>query len=257
MYDPIRLEFILTDYCNLNCKGCTHYSPVAPKEFTTIQSLKNNMSHISSFIKKGIKDIYLIGGETLLYPDIIESMIIARKYFPESNIFIFTNGILLPKMTDEFWVHCKKLKIQIAITRYPINFDYDILMDLCNQKGITASVFGDREQKNSFFKFSLDITKSQNKYISHLKCYNRGCITVVDDKIYPCSISACVKHLNNAFGMRFEHLDSDYIYVKDLKSISQLKKLRNKPVPFCSYCINPPVTTNYGRSKRIKEEWMN
>ena len=26
---PLRIEFVLSDFCNLNCKGCTHYSDSA------------------------------------------------------------------------------------------------------------------------------------------------------------------------------------------------------------------------------------
>ena len=63
---PLRLEFVVTDYCNLNCVGCTHYSPLAAKEFEPLEQLERNMSHLSEVCRGQIRQLYLIGGETLL-----------------------------------------------------------------------------------------------------------------------------------------------------------------------------------------------
>lgn len=253
----LHLEFILSDYCNLNCKGCTHYSPVAPRKFISIELFENNLKQISAVVGKNIRDFYIIGGEPLLYPYLKEIMKIMRQYFPDGNISIFTNGLLLPKMDEEFWKISKSLDIQIALTRYPIKFDYESVINLCRINGIKIRIFGDRSLADSFFRFGLDETKSQNPRISHFKCYNRGCISVTEDKIYPCSISACSSYLNNAFGTKFEHLPNDFILIKDLKSIGQIRRLRDKPVPFCRYCVNPPEAVAYSASKREKSEWVN
>lgn len=256
-HNPLRLEFILSDYCNLNCKGCTHFSPVAPRHFISIELFEDNLKHISAVVSKNIKDFYIIGGEPLLYPYLKEVMKLMRKYFPFGNISIFTNGILLPKMDNEFWQISKSLEIQIAITRYPIKFDYDSVINLCNINGIDYRVFGDRSLADSFFRFGLDETGSQNPRISHFKCYNRGCISVTEDKIFPCSISACSNHLNSTFGTEFEHHSKDFILIKDLKTVEQIRNLRDKPVPFCRYCVNPPVAVAYSTSKRQLSEWVN
>jgi len=256
MNQPLHIEFVLSDYCNLNCKGCTHYSPIAPKEFISINVLKDNISHLSKVIGNSIKDFYIIGGEPLLVPNLIDAMALVRTYFPNGKISIFTNGLVLPKMSVEFWNKCRQYNIYIVITRYPVKFDYDAVIDLCRRYNVNCEVFGDRSKDNSFFRFGLDETKSQNKRISHFKCYNRGCISVVGDKIFPCSISACVDHLNKRFGTSFSHESSDFIYVKDVKNISQIRKLRDRPVPFCSYCIVPPSAVEYGPSRREKSEWV-
>ena len=255
--NPLRLEFILSDYCNLNCKGCTHFSPIAPRKFISLEQYEKNLKHISAVVNDYIKDFFLIGGEPLLYPELTSIMEITRKYFPEGKISIFTNGLLLPKMSCDFWSAVKKFDIQLAITRYPIKFDYDAVLALCNSLGVIYRVFGDRSLGDSFYRFGLDESKSQNPVISHFKCYNRGCISVTEDKIYPCSISACSIYLNNTFGTNFKHLPKDFIYINELKDIEQIKRLRDKPVPFCRYCVNPPDTVVYSASKRELSEWVN
>lgn len=252
---PLRLEFVVSDYCNLNCKGCTHYSPLAPKEFESIETLERTAAHLGAVTADNIGDVYLIGGEPLLYPQLTEAIKTLRRHFPKNGIKLFTNGLLLPKMDDKFWHTVKQNDITIALTIYPIKFDYNAVQKLCRSHGIKYLIFGDRSVKGSFLRFGLDPEKKQNGRMSHFKCFNRGCISVIGDKIYPCSISGCVSHLNNACGTSFEHRPGDWLNVADITSVKQIKALRDKPVPFCGYCHPNPTVTHYGPSLRDRHEW--
>lgn len=253
---PLHLEFNLTDYCNLNCKGCSHYSPLADKEFQPLTELEHSMQRITEAknVEK-IQEIYLIGGETLLYPQLIEAIKSARKYFPEIKISIFTNGLLIPKMSEDFWKTCRDNKISIALTRYPVKFDYDNVEQVCKENKVNCEVFGDRSMQDSFFKLPLDPDKKQIKWLSHFRCCSFGCVTIDKGKIFPCSQAACVGHLNKKFGLDFRWEKGDYINVDDLKDINEIIKLRIKPIPFCGYCKHQTFTP-YGPSRREKEEWM-
>lgn len=254
--EPLRLEFVLTDHCNLNCKGCTHYSPLAPKEFADLDVLSESMRHLGQVAGDKIGRAYLIGGEPLLYPRLAEAMEALRRAFPKTRLYIFTNGIALPKMPAQFWADCRRLRFTLAITRYPIKFDYDAVIDLCRREDVTCEVFGDRSLADSFFRFALDPEGRQNPRISHFKCYNFGCLTVIGDRLFPCSISACVEHLNNACETKFKHTRADWLPVMQINSAKEIKALRDNPVPFCRYCILPPATVKYGPSRREASEWM-
>lgn len=254
--EPLRLEFVLTDYCNLNCKGCTHYSPLAPKEFADLDVLSRSMRQLGRVADGKIDKAYLIGGEPLLYPRLTEAMAEMRKAFPKTRLYIFTNGIALPKMPPEFWAECRKQRFTIAITRYPVKFDYDAVTELCRQQDVVCEVFGDRSMADSFFRFALDPEGRQNPRKSHFKCYNFGCLTVIGDRLFPCSISACVGHLNNACETHFRHTPADWLPVDSITSVSQIKALRDNPVPFCRYCILPPSAVKYAPSRREACEWM-
>lgn len=253
---PLHIEFNLTDFCNLNCKGCSHFSPVAPQEFEPLKELEDSMAKISG-VKNSeiIKTIYLIGGETLLYPWLKEAIVLGRKYFPWADIKIFTNGLLIPKMDEEFWRLCKENDIVIAITRYPVKVDYDAIEALCREKDIKVEIFGDRRVEKSFYRLALDPEKKQNRLLSHFRCISFGCVTVDHGKIFPCSQSACVGHLNKKFGTDFKWEKGDYISVDKLKDAKEIKRLRSRPVPFCGYCMHQQVV-DYGLSKRDKKEWI-
>lgn len=253
--EPLRIEFVLTDWCNLNCKGCTHYSPLAAKEFEPLEQLEANAAHLGH-VAADIPVVYLIGGETLLYPRINEAMRIVRKAFPDARLHVFTNGLALPRMSDEFWQTARDCGIIMSITRYPIKFDYDAAEELCRSNGVEVDVFGDRSEDGSFFRFALDPTGSQNGRLNHFRCFNRGCVSIIGDRIYPCSISACVDHLNKACGTNFEHRDGDYMLVKDIRSSADIRRLRDRTVPFCRYCKPHPQSVPYGPSKRHVGEWV-
>lgn len=253
---PLRLEFVLTDYCNLNCVGCTHYSPLAPKEFEPFDEFKKTVARLGAVCRAGIDEACLIGGETLLYPRLVEAMSALRDAFPTQSLHLYTNGILLAKMNDEFWQTARDCRFVISITRYPIKVDYDALEQLCRDKGVAVETFGDRTLADSFFRFALDPRKRQNPRVAHFKCYNFGCVSVIGDYIYPCSISGCVDHLNRACGTHFEHKPGDRLAVVDVKSARDIRRLRDRAVPFCAYCIVPPKTVEYGLSRRVASEWV-
>lgn len=254
---PLRLEINLTQACNLNCKGCTHYSPIAPKDDAEqLSIIKANVEHLAKI--KGaeqIAQLYLIGGETLLYPHLNEAIEIAREFFPATPISIFTNGLLIPKMPDDFWDTCRKHRVLIDITRYPINVNYDHLIEIVRSKGVEVKQFADRSIDNSFQRFPLDQNKRQWARLAHFTCFNYGCLSIVGENLYPCSISGCIELLNKRFGTSFEHEDDDYLRIADLKDVKEIFRLRNRPVPFCAYCMKP-VPTTYEPSSRHLSEWV-
>lgn len=252
---PLRLEFILTDFCNLNCKGCTHYSPVAPEEYMHIEELRHDANYLGK-VCPDMPMVYLIGGETLLYPEINEAMDIMRESFPKAQIKLFTNGILIPKMNNDFWKKVRKNNVILSITRYPVNFDYNTIEEICRNNGAEYEIFGDRGVDNTFFRFPLDPEGKQNPRVSHFKCFNYGCISVKKGKIYPCSISACIENLNKSFGTEFQHQPKDFINVKDVTSLADVLRLRNNPVPFCRYCKAHYDVVKYGPSRREQSEWV-
>lgn len=252
---PLRIEFNVTDYCNLNCKGCTHYASIAPEEYEPLDTLHDEMEQLST-IKGADKlvDIYLIGGETLLYPYLNDAIISARRYFPWAEISIFTNGILIPEMSGRFWQLCKENDIVIVMTRYPIKVDYEKLSATCEERGVRHKFFGDRSEDGSFFKVRLDSRKSQNRWLSHFRCYSFGCLTANHGRLFPCPQCGCVENFNRRFGTGFCWERGDYLTISEIKDVKQILRLRNFPIPFCSYC-NKSQIVHYDSSRRTIDEW--
>lgn len=256
VHDPLKIEFVLNENCNLNCKGCTHYSPLAPAEMEPLEAVERDMKRIAPICDSHLERVAIVGGETLLYPQLPEAMRMLARHFPRTPKVIYTNGLLLPRMGEDFWEAVRDSDITIELTRYPVKFDYDAAIRLCHDKGVKLRVYSDRGIADSFFKFALDPAGSQNARRSHIKCFNRGCITVTGGKLFPCATSAFISRLNKISEHQFTHSDGDWIDLDQLTDLRQVKRMRDKPVPFCRYCINPPHTVSYGPSRRVASEWV-
>lgn len=197
----------------------------------------------------------LMGGETLLYPHLTEAMDALRSAFPGQDLYIVTNGLLLPRMDSDFWNSVRKNNVIISVTRYPVKFDYDKIETLCKDNGVNYHLFGDRSGKDSFYRFKLDPSGGHNRYLAHYRCQTTGCIGVYDGHIYPCPVTACLRHINSSGKYHFNLSPGDRIAIRDLKNFRQILKLYRRPIPFCSYCAKPEAVP-FAISKRELSEWV-
>lgn len=125
---PILIDIQLADHCNLNCKGCNHYAPIADPKFCDTDKVIENLSKLrQKGILRFVDIINLLGGEPLLNPDINNIIEKAGKILKngKTRLRIMTNGVLLPKMSESFWNMVLKYNVLISVTKYPINFNYE------------------------------------------------------------------------------------------------------------------------------------
>lgn len=54
--DKNQIRFIvdIVDHCNLNCKGCGHFSPLAPKSFLDIETFENDLRRLNELLNGNI-----------------------------------------------------------------------------------------------------------------------------------------------------------------------------------------------------------
>ncbi len=52
---------------------------------------------------EGIEQMYLLGGEPLLHPEVEAFVREARRIFPATRLSLMTNGILVTRMPESFW----------------------------------------------------------------------------------------------------------------------------------------------------------
>lgn len=62
--------------------------------------------------------IRILGGEPLLHPELLEIIKVARKTFPNTEIDICTNRILIPQLDDKVWQSFQDNHIIIHISGY-------------------------------------------------------------------------------------------------------------------------------------------
>jgi hypothetical protein len=209
-YEDVAVN--LTQKCNLNCKTCNQIVSKGRLDFIT----KEDYSVIKKSLKSiNIRSIGLTGGEPLLHPDfewIVENL---NADFPEVNLTLITNGLLLHRVNLNI---LKKFK-QISISYYQGINDTAIKNFI-----FMANVYS----RNANNHYNPLIIKRNNRFFSHI--LNLLCpmkkLFIVGLNVYTCCLSEVSERIFNVNGLHVR-IDEKNWY-KKYKRISTEKA--------CSYC---------------------
>ncbi|MDR3334086.1 MAG: radical SAM protein [Treponema sp.] len=255
----MKMGVYAVEHCNLNCKCCTAFSPIAEKCFLDIESYKKDVVKLAELTGNNLESFYITGGEPLLHPQILEVFTIAREYFPKTDLFFMTNGLLLLKMPETFWETCKQNNVEINVSRYPIQIDIDGIKAKTKSYGIKFDYVGGSDVPvKLMWKYPLDLEGRQSLRRSYDICtqINR-CITMKDGKIYPCNTIAGIEHFNKYFNKNLEVTADDVLELSKVKNVNEIYEFLHTPKPFCKYCNRKGVVfgIKYSSSKKEIEEW--
>lgn len=235
----IICEVSLAEHCNLNCYGCDHFAPLAEPEFADFEETKRDLTRLSELFSGHIREFYLGGGEPLLHPDIIKFMEMARNVLPNSEITIITNGILLPRQPEDFWVACREYNISLRPTKYPIKVPYDTMEEKARQYGVDYSYWGfTGESMKRSVRFPYDLKGRQKGSRSFTAClWANNSLTLEHGRLYTCPIAAKVRHFNKYFGTDMRISPEDSIDIYRAESLEEIHEYLMQPIPFCRYCM--------------------
>lgn len=248
----------ICDHCNLNCKSCTNFCPIAEKKFVDLGVLERDFKRLSELTNRKC-DVSLIGGEPLLHPDIIKIFDMTRQYF-DCGAQMVTNGMLLANRPDEFWQSCGKNKIKIVVSVYPIKIDEEKIIAQARKHKVKLAAL-DRTDESSWYKHTWDLSCGQDAEKAYRKCpWGNVCIYLEDGKLDPCGFPLLTKHFNKYFDKseyKFaEPTEDDYVDIFKVNSLDEiLEKLAN-PIPYCRYCTLNFAYSKWERSGRAVNEWV-
>jgi MoaA/NifB/PqqE/SkfB family radical SAM enzyme len=257
----LLFQVMLCEHCNLNCKGCASYSPLAPKEFLDAVSYEKDCARLSALCGGIAESIDLLGGEPLLHPEIIKIIEITRKNF-KGTIKIVTNGLKLAAMGHEFWDACQRNNINIIITGYPINIDLLRINQVAAKYNVSIEMRGETSvyAKNLqvWTKLPLDLQGKQDACRNFLLCLSSNfCVYLKDGKIATCGQVFNVRHFNEYFNENMEIADENFIDIYKASSLDEILEFISRPIPFCKYCGIKKIKRGikWETSKREITEW--
>ena len=225
----MMLETNVVDWCNLNCKGCSHFSNLYHKgDMVPYDSFCRDLAQMAQHVN--VYRLNLLGGETLLHDRLTEYMEYSRKVLPYAEIRVITNGLLLLKQNDTFFQNCKKYNIGIDISEYkPTSAIVDKIEALLQEQCIAYTV---RDNKGDFGK-NIDLTGQTDKLWAMQHCRESECHFFRNGKLYKCPFEV----LGNKF---FEHYNLDIrleggvdIFDPNLDWAEAMCAINYKPVDAC------------------------
>lgn len=260
----LKFEVHIVEHCNLNCKQCAHFSPLAQESYIDVDAYARDINRLSELFEGGgMSSILLLGGEPLLHPQLIEIMGITRKAFPVGRIRIVTNGILLPKMTDEFWEKCREFDVEISPSEYPIKFDYNAWADEVEKKNVRYSPYS--FARKTMYKIYPICSKREGVYglsrSNFFHCTDANhCVTLRDGRMYTCDIAAHAIHLKKYFNLDIQLSKRNGVDIYAVKSGDDLLEKLAKPIPFCQYCDvvdeGRLIECDWAVSRKDRYEWL-
>lgn len=258
----MELEYIethLVDHCNLNCKGCGHFSPLSKEKYLDFKTFHRDIGRLSELFDN-IHYICLMGGEPLLHPQITSFLDIARDVFPRAKIVIVTNGILLLTQSQLFWDVCKKRDVAIDITPYPFQRDYGKIVNAIKTHNVEFHLRArnvSTGQPVEHFDQYLNIKGDSDPFAAFQYCMSLyKCSFLQEGKIYLCRLPALIRIFNEYFGKNIPVENTDAINIFGDITGADIIDFLSRPSPFCRWCLTKYPQMAWGVSERRIEEWV-
>lgn len=225
-----QVEMHIMDACNLNCRGCTHFSPIFhngipdfSSRISDVKKLSEKFGHIIRFV--------LLGGEPFLNKEIGMYAEKVRELLPNSSIEIVTNGILIPSISEEILDKIRENNIYISISEYEPT--HRIIHDITSRLE-EASILYEVREYESKQKFNLPLSLVKDSKHEKL-CISNGCITIWNGKVARCPTLMYIDRFNQQFGQQLPN-DGVMSLDEDIAGEELIYRLQAR-VPLCDYCI--------------------
>lgn len=250
-----HLDVHVTDHCNLKCRGCEHYSSIAEPSFCELESTVADLTRLAELFES-VEQIYLLGGEPLLHPDVASFVREARRIFPHTNLYLMTNGILVTRMDPALWETLRETDTTLLCDSYPINLPRAEIDALGRTYGVRVEWMKPTEE---FFKIPIDLTGSCDPKRSFDRCRGlSNCAIVRDGRLYTCAHVAYADIPIRKFDLQgIDPTPSDSIDIHSDVSGDDVIDFLTHPVPWCAHCDFDSFSIyEWGRTKGTADEWI-
>ena len=234
----VHLETHVCDHCNLNCKACEHFSPfVKERVVTELSEFEAEMKHISR-LYSNIGRFNVLGGEPLLEPERCCEMIkVYRSYFPDSEVRLLTNAILIHKMDPGFWQCLRENNVIVQISLYPPMFDRLEEVERVLQENHITYLLAGRLKRTEKFLRRMTRYPFEDEEINNSLCRSAGCFHLQKGTISKCPDSVLVAYMAPALGCSREELQTrESIDLADAEDGWDVIRRLNGPADMCKKC---------------------
>lgn len=226
------LEIEVAEGCNLNCKGCNEFSNLINSyTFSDLDSVKSDLTKLRELFW-GIGKIRLMGGEPLINPDFPKFVKIAREIFPDCDLRLLSNGLLIPKLHQKDLEIVKKNNCSFDISVYPPT--KKIIRAITRRLDEFEIPYSFSLPNTYFFKSLLSEPLSSSVE-SFENCLFTHCHALSGGYLSSCSNQMYAYRLNSAFDLTFPESDKIDLFNTPLNGW-EINEIFKNPHNFCRFC---------------------
>jgi organic radical activating enzyme len=258
------VETMLTQACNLSCKGCTNFSDLTHKGYVSWSEGKEWLSEWKKCIE--IPDFGIMGGEPLINPECKDWLVGVREILPDSQIRFTTNGLLLEKHWDvldviqdigntvfKITVHVDDKKLENTIQKVFDRYDWEPVYEFGIHRWVTENdIRFQINRPDKFVKtFKNDYPNMSPWHANPVEAFNnciqQTCPLMYNGRIYKCSTSALIKDTLGRYDFpnweEWEPYMSEGIHwTSDINDIESFIDNFGKPNKICAQCPSASQT---------------
>jgi len=221
----------ICEHCNLNCKGCSHFSPlVKEKKFLSFDSYCRDLERVKTMISHTNR-INFLGGEPLLHDELEKFIYYARELYPYAELNLVTNGILLKQISDTLKESIIKTNTIILLSLYPpFESKLEETKGWLEKEGITYKVLpmtGFAPMLQSTYE---EFPEKSNEII----CSNN--VMLQDGMLARCPMYMTVGYYNESFGESYPYQDGILDIYEDGLNAEKIHAFLYEPHELCHYC---------------------
>lgn len=221
------LQLYINHTCDLACPNCITFNNLDWNDDHNFKQLEPEIEKWRGKVE--FEEIYLLGGEPLLHPDVKQWMLWVESMWPDSKKFITTNGRHFARLDLVYPDWDSKWRVEISVHSKE---DYDTAIAYINQKwnNVVLERFKHPEAVDAYYKHLVtsngewkailseswdfyevhsNVILEDNKPISWKqlndpaeqwnKCPGKKCKYMVNGKLYQCPIQAIVPQLGKSY----------------------------------------------------------
>ncbi len=235
----VKLDYHIVGQCNLRCAGCGQNSPFRRKDLTPLSVFEEDVERLAKIMR--VDTLYLLGGEPLLHPEIVEFARVARRAGLAEQVGVWTNGLLLARQPDDFWAEFDT----IAISLYPLDERSQKMLDrdLISRKAKEHDTGLFYLLHDEFREALVDYPIEDPQLVSDIyqTCYKAvHCHVVRNGRYYRCPISHSLDAYLQQIGYDTDFATEDGLLLEDrpdmLDRIHDFLK-GEKALGACQFCL--------------------
>lgn len=232
----LSVEYSLTEHCNISCHACAHASPLLPEKFAEVEDFIRDFEALATVFHS--RELRIVGGEPLLHRDLLRFLEEGKRIGIADAIVVYTNGVLLHRMPEDFW----RLVDKLHVSAYPgvrRRLDDEDCARLCQTHDVELRI----EQFRTFDQTLLGKRIDDPRLVKAIyrACHTATeCHTVHGGHFYKCPMAPLMSSWLALHRIDFDSPATDGVALHGNPALQRdLERYLASAVPLaaCSYCL--------------------